>query len=125
MQPHRQDQFLGEMRPEVLTMSTPIGKQAAVVGAGMGGLTAAAALADYFEHVTVLERDALPPEAAHRAAGAVKRPGSECCDQKRLEASTPRRREVAQATIASARNVEPGRDRPVCLQVVAGPGNAL
>jgi len=48
-------------------MSTPIGKQAVVVGAGIGGLTAAAALADHFEHVIVLERDALPREAAHRA----------------------------------------------------------
>jgi hypothetical protein len=55
--------------------------------------------------------------------GAVKRPGSECCDQKRLEVSTPRRREVAQATIASDRNVEPEPDCPVCLQVIASPRN--
>jgi 2-polyprenyl-6-methoxyphenol hydroxylase-like FAD-dependent oxidoreductase len=48
-------------------MSTHIGKQAIVVGAGMGGLAAARAVADHFEHVTVLERDALPPEAVHRA----------------------------------------------------------
>ena len=47
-------------------MSTHIGKQAIVVGAGMGGLAAARAVADHFEHVTVLERDALPPEAVHR-----------------------------------------------------------
>lgn len=44
-----------------------IGKQAVVVGAGMGGLTAARALADHFERVLVLERDALPGEAADRA----------------------------------------------------------
>ena len=44
-----------------------IGKQAVVVGAGMGGLTAAGALAEYCEQVVVLERDALPSEAAHRA----------------------------------------------------------
>jgi 2-polyprenyl-6-methoxyphenol hydroxylase-like FAD-dependent oxidoreductase len=44
-----------------------IGKQAVVVGAGMGGLTAAGALAEYFERVFVLERDTLPPDAAHRA----------------------------------------------------------
>ena len=43
-----------------------IGKQAVVVGAGMGGLTAARALADYFESVVVLERDSLPSTAAHR-----------------------------------------------------------
>ena len=33
----------------------------------MGGLTAAGALAEYFEQVVVLERDTLPPDAAHRA----------------------------------------------------------
>lgn len=48
-------------------MSARIGTQAVVVGAGMGGLTAARALADHFEHVVVLERDALPSDAAHRA----------------------------------------------------------
>jgi 2-polyprenyl-6-methoxyphenol hydroxylase-like FAD-dependent oxidoreductase len=51
---------------EVL-MSTLIGKQAVVVGAGMGGLSAARALADHFERVVVLESDALPRDAAHRA----------------------------------------------------------
>ena len=44
-----------------------IGKQAVVVGAGMGGLTAARALSDFFDHVLVLERDALPSEAMPRA----------------------------------------------------------
>ena len=39
--------------------STLIGRRAVVVGAGMAGLPAARALADYFEHVVVLERDAL------------------------------------------------------------------
>ena len=46
--------------------STLIGKQAVVVGAGMAGLAAARALADYFEHVVVLERDTLPLDASHR-----------------------------------------------------------
>jgi 2-polyprenyl-6-methoxyphenol hydroxylase-like FAD-dependent oxidoreductase len=46
--------------------STLIGKQAVVVGAGMAGLPAARALADYFEHVVVLERDTLPLDASHR-----------------------------------------------------------
>src|SRR5271167_762806 len=44
-----------------------VGKQAIVVGAGMGGLAAAGALADHFEQVVVLERDTLPLDAAHRA----------------------------------------------------------
>lgn len=41
-------------------MSSVIGRQAIVVGAGIGGLTAARTLADHFERVLVLERDALP-----------------------------------------------------------------
>ncbi len=43
-----------------------IGKHALVVGAGMGGLTAARVLADHFERVLVLERDALPEQADDR-----------------------------------------------------------
>jgi 2-polyprenyl-6-methoxyphenol hydroxylase-like FAD-dependent oxidoreductase len=46
--------------------STLIGREAVVVGAGMAGLPAARALADYFEHVVVLERDTLPPDASPR-----------------------------------------------------------
>jgi flavin-dependent dehydrogenase len=48
-------------------MSSLIGKQALVVGAGMGGLTAARVLADYFEQVLVLERDPLPAQAKARS----------------------------------------------------------
>jgi 2-polyprenyl-6-methoxyphenol hydroxylase-like FAD-dependent oxidoreductase len=48
-------------------VSSLIGKQAIVIGAGIGGLAAAGALADYFEQVTVLERDALPSEPQHRS----------------------------------------------------------
>ena len=42
-----------------------LGRHAIVIGASMGGLLAARALADHYEEVTVLERDALPeaPEA--------------------------------------------------------------
>jgi 2-polyprenyl-6-methoxyphenol hydroxylase-like FAD-dependent oxidoreductase len=47
-------------------MPALVGRQALVVGAGMGGLTAARALADHFEHVLVLERDALPGRAEDR-----------------------------------------------------------
>ena len=52
---------------EVAMASTRIGKQAVVIGAGMGGLTAAGALADCFDQVVVLERDILPSEPAYRA----------------------------------------------------------
>jgi 2-polyprenyl-6-methoxyphenol hydroxylase-like FAD-dependent oxidoreductase len=48
-------------------MPSFIGKQALVVGAGIGGLAAARALADYFERVVVLERDTLPEHAEPRA----------------------------------------------------------
>jgi 2-polyprenyl-6-methoxyphenol hydroxylase-like FAD-dependent oxidoreductase len=42
------------------------GDHAIVIGAGIGGLSAAAALAGHFEHVTVLERDGLGHEASAR-----------------------------------------------------------
>jgi 2-polyprenyl-6-methoxyphenol hydroxylase-like FAD-dependent oxidoreductase len=48
-------------------VSSLIGKQAVVIGSGIAGLAAAGALTDYFEQVTVLERDALPSEPQHRA----------------------------------------------------------
>ena len=48
-------------------MATRIGERAVVIGAGMAGLTAARAVADFFDRVLVLERDSLPTEPAHRA----------------------------------------------------------
>lgn len=39
---------------------------AIVIGASMGGLLAARALADFFEQVTLIERDAFPPMGEHR-----------------------------------------------------------
>jgi 2-polyprenyl-6-methoxyphenol hydroxylase-like FAD-dependent oxidoreductase len=47
-------------------MPSIIGKRAIVIGAGMGGLTAARAMAPYFEHVVVIERDALPTHPSAR-----------------------------------------------------------
>jgi 2-polyprenyl-6-methoxyphenol hydroxylase-like FAD-dependent oxidoreductase len=44
-----------------------LGKKAVVIGAGIAGLAAAGALADWFEHVVVLERDGLPSTPAPRA----------------------------------------------------------
>ena len=38
----------------------PVAEHAVVIGAGMGGLAAAKAVAPYFDKVTVLDRDALP-----------------------------------------------------------------
>lgn len=39
---------------------------AVVIGASMGGLLAARALADFFDRVTIIERDGLPPFGGHR-----------------------------------------------------------
>ena len=47
-------------------MPNPILKQAVVIGAGMGGLAAAKAVAPHFEKVVVFERDWLPDEPAPR-----------------------------------------------------------
>ena len=47
---------------------THVGKHAIVIGAGMGGLMAARALADHYDEVTIFERDALPiPPSLARA----------------------------------------------------------
>jgi 2-polyprenyl-6-methoxyphenol hydroxylase-like FAD-dependent oxidoreductase len=45
---------------------TEIGEHAVVLGASMGGLLAARALADFYETVTVVERDVLPDDAVNR-----------------------------------------------------------
>ena len=47
-------------------MPNPILKQAVVIGAGIGGLAAAKAVAPHFEKVVVLDRDALPDAPAPR-----------------------------------------------------------
>ena len=47
-------------------MANMIGRQALILGAGIGGLTAARALADHFERVVVLERDPLPAQPEDR-----------------------------------------------------------
>jgi 2-polyprenyl-6-methoxyphenol hydroxylase-like FAD-dependent oxidoreductase len=47
-----------------------LGQRAVVIGAGMGGLSAAGALAKYFEHVEILERDRLTGSAASRSGTA-------------------------------------------------------
>ena len=47
-------------------MPHPFAKQAVVIGAGLGGIAAAKALAPHFEKVTVLDRDVLPEGPAPR-----------------------------------------------------------
>ena len=54
------DELKGEMRM--------IGERAVVLGAGIGGLLAARALADAYEQVTVIDRDELPACVAPRRA---------------------------------------------------------
>src|SRR5580698_9742192 len=48
-------------------MSVPLGEHAIVIGAGIAGLGAAAALSPHFGKVTVLERDSLPVEVIPRS----------------------------------------------------------
>jgi len=48
--------------------STQTGKHAIVIGASLGGLCAARVLSDFFDRVTVYERDDLPAEPVNRAA---------------------------------------------------------
>ena len=43
-----------------------LGAHAIVIGAGIGGLVAARVLADRYDRVTILERDALPAKAEPR-----------------------------------------------------------
>ncbi|AKN16977.1 hypothetical protein MHAE_01605 [Mycobacterium haemophilum DSM 44634] len=43
-----------------------IGEHAVVLGAGMAGLVAAGALSEFYDSVTVVERDTLPDRPAHR-----------------------------------------------------------
>src|SRR6267143_458018 len=48
-------------------MSGLLGQRAVVVGAGIGGLSMAGALAKYFEQVEIFERDRLTSSAASRS----------------------------------------------------------
>jgi 2-polyprenyl-6-methoxyphenol hydroxylase-like FAD-dependent oxidoreductase len=57
----------GLSTPAVDRGSRQLGRRAVVVGAGIGGLAAAGALAKYFERVDVLERDRLSRSAGSRS----------------------------------------------------------
>jgi 2-polyprenyl-6-methoxyphenol hydroxylase-like FAD-dependent oxidoreductase len=54
------------MKREVVAKNSHLGKRAIVVGAGLGGLSAARVLSDYFDEVTILDRDELPEDASPR-----------------------------------------------------------
>jgi 2-polyprenyl-6-methoxyphenol hydroxylase-like FAD-dependent oxidoreductase len=54
------------MKQEVAAKNSYLAKRAIVVGAGLGGLSAARVLSDYFDEVMILERDELPDDAIAR-----------------------------------------------------------
>jgi 2-polyprenyl-6-methoxyphenol hydroxylase-like FAD-dependent oxidoreductase len=54
------------MRREVAVKKSYLGQRAIVVGAGLGGLSAARVLSDYFDEVMILDRDELPNDAIPR-----------------------------------------------------------
>jgi 2-polyprenyl-6-methoxyphenol hydroxylase-like FAD-dependent oxidoreductase len=56
-----------QRRTEKFYMTESFGKHAIVIGAGMGGLSAAAAISGHFDAVTVLERDAFPDGVSPRS----------------------------------------------------------
>jgi hypothetical protein len=54
------------MKREVISETAYLGKRAIVVGAGLGGLSAARVLSDYFAEVLILDRDELPDKVIPR-----------------------------------------------------------
>ena len=54
------------MKRHVAFNHSHLGKRAIVVGAGVGGLSTARVLSDYFDEIMILDRDELPDEATWR-----------------------------------------------------------
>ena len=54
------------MKREVISKTAHLGKRAIVVGAGLGGLSAARVLSDHFDEVLILDRDELPDNVIPR-----------------------------------------------------------
>ena len=54
------------MKRAVASKNSYLGQRAIVVGAGLGGLSAARVLSDYFDEVMILDRDELPDDATRR-----------------------------------------------------------
>jgi 2-polyprenyl-6-methoxyphenol hydroxylase-like FAD-dependent oxidoreductase len=98
-------------------MPNTLAKHAVVIGAGMGGLAAAKAVAPHFEKVFVLDRDALPEEPAARAGTPQARHAHALLagGQKALESLFPGiKRDLAKAGAVAVRG---GRDI-----ILDGPG---
>src|SRR5580700_11466499 len=55
-----------DMEREATFKTSILGQRAVVVGAGLGGLSAARVLGDYFDEVIILDRDDLPDDSAPR-----------------------------------------------------------
>jgi 2-polyprenyl-6-methoxyphenol hydroxylase-like FAD-dependent oxidoreductase len=55
-----------DMERETTFKNSVLDQRAVVVGAGLGGLSAARVLADYFDEVIILDRDELPDDTAPR-----------------------------------------------------------
>jgi 2-polyprenyl-6-methoxyphenol hydroxylase-like FAD-dependent oxidoreductase len=55
-----------DMEREATFKTLILGQRAVIVGAGLGGLSVARVLADYFDEVIILDRDELPDDAAPR-----------------------------------------------------------
>jgi 2-polyprenyl-6-methoxyphenol hydroxylase-like FAD-dependent oxidoreductase len=55
-----------DMEREATVKKSSLGQRAVVVGAGLGGLSAARVLADYFAEVIILDRDDLPDDTTPR-----------------------------------------------------------
>jgi 2-polyprenyl-6-methoxyphenol hydroxylase-like FAD-dependent oxidoreductase len=55
-----------DMEREATFKTSILGQRAVIVGAGLGGLSAARVLADYFDEVIILDRDELPEDGVPR-----------------------------------------------------------
>jgi 2-polyprenyl-6-methoxyphenol hydroxylase-like FAD-dependent oxidoreductase len=55
-----------DMEREATFKTSTLGQRAVIVGAGLGGLSVARVLADYFDEVIILDRDELPDDAVSR-----------------------------------------------------------
>jgi len=111
---------------EVAMASTLIGNRAVVIGEGMGGLTAAGALADHFDQLVVLERDTLPSNATGAACAwvAVQRPARTERTLPGIRAGTAQGRSRCSRRASGLRSLPASRSRLVRLRGVAAGNRA-